>query len=130
MSPSEPPQDVYARLLMRKDPSRGFPLYTPEPDESLPPSYRLQGPRIGDLGIIAEDGGFDFLFNLCLPEDHEFNRVHGVPRTFKRVNLRVGEEVGHEDVRVISNADREGQVLSTCSTSQIELGGAAEGQNL
>jgi len=28
---------------------------------------------VGDVGIIADDGGFDFMFNICLPRGHPIN---------------------------------------------------------
>ncbi|KAF8433476.1 hypothetical protein L210DRAFT_3556230 [Boletus edulis BED1] len=127
--PGKPPspQEVYTRLLMRRDPSRGFPLYAPELDRCMPPDYQPRGARIGDLGYIADmDGGFRCLFNLCLPADHPFNRIHGVPRTFQQVNLRVGEERDHEDVQVRPNEDLPGGVVSTCPTRVIQLNGTAD----
>ncbi|KAG6380762.1 hypothetical protein JVT61DRAFT_5146 [Boletus reticuloceps] len=119
------PQEVYTRLLMHRDPSRGFPLYTPEPNEGLPPDYRARGPRIGDLGYIDNmDGGFNFLFNMCLPADHPFNQVYGVPETFQQVKLRV-----HEDVQIRPNQDPPGIILSTCPTKVIQLGGTVDARN-
>src|ERR1700721_3817818 len=43
----------------------GYPLYHPDPHEGLPDSYRRIGICIGDVGILREDGIFDFLFNIC-----------------------------------------------------------------
>ncbi|KAF9025584.1 hypothetical protein BDZ89DRAFT_953712 [Hymenopellis radicata] len=36
----------------------------PEPDQSLPIEYRNRGIRVGDVGLMTEDCGFDFLFNV------------------------------------------------------------------
>ena len=53
--------------------AHGFPLWIPQPDETLPRSYQRQGVSIGDVGILTPDGGFDFLFNVCLPAGHPSN---------------------------------------------------------
>ncbi|KAF9022061.1 hypothetical protein BDZ89DRAFT_926251, partial [Hymenopellis radicata] len=42
----------------------GYPLWIPEPDQSLPAEYRCRGVSIGDVGLMTEDGGFDFLYNI------------------------------------------------------------------
>ena len=39
----------------------------------LPIPYRAQGVRVGDVGIFTENGGFDFLFNICVPRDDPIN---------------------------------------------------------
>ena len=39
----------------------------------LPIPYRAQGVRLGDVGIFTENGGFDFLFNVCVPKDDPIN---------------------------------------------------------
>jgi len=57
--------EIYERLLRRK--GRGFALYVPAPNRRLPIAYQKEGTRIGDVGIITQDGGFSFLFNICIP---------------------------------------------------------------
>ncbi|KAF8890334.1 hypothetical protein CPB85DRAFT_1231169, partial [Mucidula mucida] len=53
---------VYRRLLSRT--GHGYPLWIPDPDENLPEAYHKDGINIGDVGLLTEDGGFDFLFNV------------------------------------------------------------------
>ena len=77
---------------------RGYPLYDPEPDPSLPLATRGKGVRIGDVGLVTQDGSFHVLFNVCdqykdtnpptLPENFESieyvemsKRVHFPPET-------------------------------------------------
>ncbi|KAJ7592792.1 hypothetical protein C8J56DRAFT_482928 [Mycena floridula] len=58
----------------------------PEPDLQLSDEYRLVEQRIGDVGIITPDGGFDFLFNICHSRDSLINR-RGVPDNFHPIDL-------------------------------------------
>jgi len=68
----------YYQLLTKK---RGSPLWIPGPGMQLPIEYRRQGISIGDVGIITQSGGFDFLFNIFQPAGHPVN-VRGVPGSF------------------------------------------------
>jgi hypothetical protein len=63
--------EIYARNLLVK--KHGYPLWLPEPFSNLPRKYRKKGVSVGDVGIITSDGGFDYLFNICLPSDHPIN---------------------------------------------------------
>ena len=69
----DPPKDneIYERLLRWK--KRGFALYVPQPNIRLPIAYQKIGIGIGDVGIITSDGGFSFLFNICVPHDDPIN---------------------------------------------------------
>ncbi|KAI3618045.1 hypothetical protein WG66_005716 [Moniliophthora roreri] len=74
-----PDHERYARLFMME--RRGYPLYFPEPNDSLPIEYKRKGVQIGDLGPLTEDGMFDFLFNITLGPEDPVNR-RGVPEGF------------------------------------------------
>jgi hypothetical protein len=76
--------EVYTRLLLPK--GHGCPIWCPEPDENLPLPYREGGVRIGDVGRIDPDGGFDPLFNICARADHPIN-ADGVPDGFEPILL-------------------------------------------
>ncbi|KAE9404218.1 hypothetical protein BT96DRAFT_916987 [Gymnopus androsaceus JB14] len=71
--------EIYARLLLPR--KKGYPLWKPKADERLPEEYRRMGVRIGDIGILNDSGGFDYLFNACLPADHPLNAGR-VPHDF------------------------------------------------
>ncbi|KAJ3921478.1 hypothetical protein F5877DRAFT_88793 [Lentinula edodes] len=81
-------------LLLRK---KGYPLWRPKSDNSrLPESYKREGIHIGDVGILTESGGFDYLFNICQGPDHELN-LGRVPEDFRPIldfDFDDTEEVG------------------------------------
>ena len=103
------PQDIYARHLVSP---RGYPLWTPEPSQQLL-SYRRDGLRIGDVGVvIPEDGCFDVFFNICLPADHPFHRATGVPDNFKPIIL------SDMDIRTVVDAENPGRILANPSVKR------------
>ncbi|KAJ7821927.1 hypothetical protein B0H14DRAFT_2454884, partial [Mycena olivaceomarginata] len=71
--------EIYCSQLLRQ--KRGFPLYDPEPRQTLPQEYQQSGVAIGDVGRITPNGAFDFFFNIYLPADHPIND-NDVPENF------------------------------------------------
>ena len=67
----ESSNSIYERHMYLE--AHGFPLWIPRRDMALPRSYQRQGVSIGDVGIFTKNGGFDFLFNVCLPAGHASN---------------------------------------------------------
>ncbi|KIJ59211.1 hypothetical protein HYDPIDRAFT_101127, partial [Hydnomerulius pinastri MD-312] len=122
MSNSESPQDVYARLLLHTEPSRGYPLWVPEPDSSLPTEYKSEGLKVGDIGVVAEDGSFDIFFNICLSETHPLHQACGVPAGFRQIHLN------DRDISRFPFIDGPAKVVSTRSTKRYEFkSSSAEG---
>ena len=62
---------VYRNLLSQS--GHGYPLWIPGPDLSLPRAYQQRGITVGDVGILTERGGFDFLFNIHEAADSSAN---------------------------------------------------------
>ncbi|KAJ7140969.1 hypothetical protein C8R44DRAFT_239490 [Mycena epipterygia] len=75
---------LYARLLFPK--GYGYPLFHPQPFDDLPEPARRTGTRIGDVGVVTQDGSFDPIFNICLAASDPANRF-GVPQGFEQVVL-------------------------------------------
>ncbi|KAF9059721.1 hypothetical protein BDP27DRAFT_1238206, partial [Rhodocollybia butyracea] len=65
---------------------RGYPLWHPTPNDSLPDEYRTTGIRIGDVGYLNRNGAFNHLFNVCSSGDHPVNAA-GVPDGFQRLDV-------------------------------------------
>ena len=103
---TEAPNSRYERHLLVK--KHGFPLWAPQPHSGLPLSYRRKGVSIGDVGIITQEGYFDFLFNICLPLGDECNPAH-LPTNFSPVHL------SRTDVSALREHDS-GSCLLTPST--------------
>ncbi|KAF7374607.1 WD40 containing domain protein [Mycena sanguinolenta] len=94
----------YSNQLLSQ--GRGFPLYIPKPDGSLPVEYRRGGVAIGDVGTVTADGSFDFFFNIYLPADHPIN-AH-VPENFEPLRP-------YNDIDVFRNDFDPGNYVSSFS---------------
>jgi hypothetical protein len=75
---------VYAQQLLSEQ--HGYPLWVPEP-HGYSVTYRTKGVRIGDVGYVTQDGGFETLFNIRASAEDPINR-RGVPENFERVYTR------------------------------------------
>ncbi|KAF7973154.1 hypothetical protein HWV62_15933 [Athelia sp. TMB] len=86
---------VYVRHLLPK--KYGYPLYCPEPLESLPSEYRQRGTSIGDVGFIKLNGSFVFAFNIFTPQTETALNKFGVPDGFYPLHLNQQDIVYVDD---------------------------------
>ena len=84
------------------------------PNESLPPEYSSEGVRIGDVGLLTPDGGFDFLFNICVGREDPIN-CFGVPEDFGPVNI------GTQDIDTTTEFHNPRTDISSASITRIDL---------
>ncbi|KAF9267695.1 hypothetical protein L218DRAFT_893714 [Marasmius fiardii PR-910] len=75
---------LYTRALYPR--RRGCPLWVPEPNEDLPAEYHEIGVQMGDVGVLTDDGGFDFVFNACRSSSDPINQG-GVPDGFQPLTI-------------------------------------------
>ncbi|KAJ3774189.1 hypothetical protein FB446DRAFT_771237 [Lentinula raphanica] len=76
--------ELYARMLLLS--KRGYPLWKPKARSTQHPElYKRNGVHIGDVGLLSQFGGFDYLFNVCHGADHELN-LGRVPKDFRPVS--------------------------------------------
>ncbi len=73
---------------------------SPESDYNLPDVYRNKGVSVGDLGILTDDGGFDFLFNVCAEADDPVNQGR-VPAQFQPLRIHVAQAMPYEKYLII-----------------------------
>ena len=111
-SPSPLPYEIYASLLKPKRP--GWALWMPEPNNNLPTPYRKKGVQIGDVGIIAPDGSFSFIFNICVSRDNPIN-----PRLLPETFAPIHPPIDPIDIRRFAPF-RAGSYLASTSVEKIE----------
>ncbi|KDQ31444.1 hypothetical protein PLEOSDRAFT_1036968, partial [Pleurotus ostreatus PC15] len=102
---------IYARQLLVK--RHGYPLWIPEP-YGHSPIYRTKGVRIGDVGYVTQDGGFETLFNIRASPNDPINR-RGVPNGFQEVHLHV------HDVVHLPNFHHSNSAVTSTSAKQRSL---------
>ncbi|KAL0571101.1 SCF ubiquitin ligase complex subunit cdc4 [Marasmius crinis-equi] len=89
-----------------------------EPNNALSAQYLEAGVRIGDIGVLTDDGGFDFVFNVCCSGDDPINQF-GVPPGFKPLRWDTGSR------REISRRFRPGVPILSKSAKQWDIGAEA-----
>ncbi len=110
---------IYTKLLLRR--GHGYPLWIPESDYNLPDVYCDKGVSVGDLGILTDDGGFDFLFNVCAEADDPVNQGH-VPPQFQPLRISSSHAI-----RKIPFHRKSSSITSAhVSTKKIAVEGSAE----
>ncbi|KAF8189171.1 hypothetical protein K438DRAFT_1676891 [Mycena galopus ATCC 62051] len=108
--------EVYCNELLRR--KRGFPLYEPAPQISLPAAYRRDGVSIGDVGSVTAEGMFDFFFNIFLPPEHSING-HRTPEDFCPMQP-------YESVDVFDLHFHPGNHVSSSTVRRLDLDIASE----
>jgi hypothetical protein len=97
---------LYAQQLLPE--RHGYPLWVPEPHGNTP-TYQTKGVRIGDVGYVTQDGGFETLFNIRASAEDPINH-RGVPENFERVQI-------HErDIIPTLNYHEPGEAVSSHSS--------------
>lgn len=82
---------IYRDLLLKQ--RHGLPFWKPDPNANLPEVYTKRGISIGDLGILTDDGGFDYLFNIHADADDPVNIFLGCPASFRPLPLNTVKDV-------------------------------------
>ncbi|KAJ7579024.1 hypothetical protein C8J56DRAFT_334850 [Mycena floridula] len=107
---------TYSSSLLPK--RHGYPLWLPEPHGNLPTEYRRNGLRIGDVVILTEDGGFDYMFNIFADETESINQGR-TPHGFNPLAL------DEQDVLYWENRHKPGASISTMNVKKLELNSEA-----
>ncbi|KAK0447284.1 hypothetical protein EV421DRAFT_1706799 [Armillaria borealis] len=98
------PHILYITQLLRK--GHGYPFWYPEPD-SRSEEYAQQGVHPGDVGILNDIGGFDFLFNVFRELQDQFD-INNVPPGFEPLRLPHPEPLRSRQAcynKIITSAD-------------------------
>ncbi|KAM6499185.1 hypothetical protein JOM56_004693 [Amanita muscaria] len=96
----------YTRSMLNCQCTAGYPLYEPRPDCDPSAEYWKKGVRIGDVGIVTEDGIFDFIFNVC-PSQNPFINPSELPDDFEALEypeIRVMERHFKLQTHLFNNA--------------------------
>ncbi|KAJ7083001.1 hypothetical protein C8R44DRAFT_904653 [Mycena epipterygia] len=107
----------YTKLLASK--GLGYPLWHPQPIDSLPNQYKKEGVSIGDVGYINDRGAFSFLFNICCAADDPINLHFGVPDGFQKLDLVPTRSVERLDVAFAPGSEI---LTETVQTRHISFG--------
>jgi hypothetical protein len=109
---------MFARQLLLK--RHGYPLWVPEP-HGYSVAYRTKGIRIGDVGYVTQDGGFETLFNIRASADDPINQ-RGVPDNFEPI------DVGEYDIIHTPQYHEPGVVIPSVSARKVPFGADTQHQ--
>ncbi|KZV91913.1 hypothetical protein EXIGLDRAFT_718838 [Exidia glandulosa HHB12029] len=104
----------YRELLYQH--GHGYPFWIPETNDALSKEQKAEGVRLGDVGILTDDGGFEYLWNVHLPADHPYNKSR-VPPNFTPLEA-LNETL---DVRRIDAFYPENTAISSSSVKKCEI---------
>ncbi|KAK0451415.1 uncharacterized protein EV420DRAFT_1274205 [Desarmillaria tabescens] len=83
--PIQSTHSIYIPLLLPE--GHGYPLWLPALISSLPLDFVHHGTQIGDLGYLAHDGGFTYLFNVCKDATDPVNLNRSPPSFIPLTNI-------------------------------------------
>lgn len=95
MQPIPSDCENYTRCLLPL--GQGYPLWMPKPNDSLSKEYIERGVDIGDIGLVTENGSFDFLWSTCLPADHAINRGR-TPPDHMQIDLDLSMDISSHEM--------------------------------
>ena len=78
-------------------------------------AYRTKGVRIGDVGYVTQDGGFETLFNIRASAQDPINR-RGVPENFEPI------DIGEYDIIHTPHYHEPGGVVTSMSAQSVSFG--------
>jgi len=106
-SPSQSDSDIFTEELLVK--KHGYPLWRPDPrcwGDHVSPECISSGVRIGDVGVVTQDGSFDCIFNVYFPSKDPINSKgipdDFLPLTWSQSNIR-SQDLKHGLHAVISS---------------------------
>ncbi|SJL08996.1 uncharacterized protein ARMOST_12372 [Armillaria ostoyae] len=91
--PSQRAPGIYVPMLIPR--GHGYPLWVPRPHSGSPIARR--GIEIGDLGYLADDGSFVFLFNVCRDAQDPVNQREPPPPGFVKLDIQGHGTLTDED---------------------------------
>ncbi|TFK33850.1 hypothetical protein BDQ12DRAFT_565183, partial [Crucibulum laeve] len=103
---------IYRRSLLSL--RLGTPMWVPQPNGNLHENYRRRGVSIGDLGILTDDGEFDYMLNVLQPADDPI-QPNELPAGF----VPLHPPLGRNDISLVDPLFGNGDHLASHSIEKI-----------
>ena len=103
--------EVYREFLLPL--KHGYPLYHPDPSSSDERYVKFieEGVEVGDVGVLRENGSFDFLFSVCKGDRNQRGAPNGL-LLFDEAQLDVEKKAAYRDPQsVITGPTRIGYAV-------------------